>query len=145
MLLETSLADVSKLLSLQKDRFTNPVGYTISQGMLRLYEGLSLEEKAEDLAAHIDDVIKVMSIQGLPPSRALAFIFLLKKAVRDELAGESIPAGLPAFESRIDDLTLIAFDIYLKYREKVYEIQANEVKADRERLRKLMERSVSTG
>jgi hypothetical protein len=35
---------------------------------------------------------------------------------------------LSAFDSTIDDLALYAFDIYMKCREKIYELKANEAK-----------------
>ena len=37
-------------------------------------------------------------------------------------------------ESRIDDLALLAFDIYMKCREKLYDIRANEAKNQVSRL-----------
>jgi hypothetical protein len=32
------------------------------------------------------------------------------------------------FESKIDDLALLSFDIYMKCREKIYELKSNEVR-----------------
>ena len=45
------------------------------------------------------------------------------------------------FESRIDKLAFLAFDIYMKCREKVYEIRVNEIKSERENAIKLLERA----
>ena len=39
-------------------------------------------------------------------------------------------------ESRIDDLALLAFDVYMNCREKLYEIKANEAKNQVSRLLK---------
>ena len=50
---------------------------------------------------------------------ALAISFLKNKSEFDELT---------AFENRIDHLSLLAFDLYVGCREKIYEIKANEVK-----------------
>ena len=43
-------------------------------------------------------------------------------------------------ESKIDTMALLAFDIYMKCREKIYEIKLDEVKGERERLFRLLER-----
>ena len=45
------------------------------------------------------------------------------------------------FEARIDKLALLALDIYMKCREKIYEIRLNEVKAEGERALRLLETS----
>jgi hypothetical protein len=35
---------------------------------------------------------------------------------------------LELLDSRIDELALMAFDLYVKYRERIYEAKANEAK-----------------
>jgi hypothetical protein len=44
-------------------------------------------------------------------------------------------------ESRIDELALLAFEIYMQCREKIYECRVNEVKGQREIAMKLLERT----
>ena len=66
--------------------------------------------------------------------RLLRFIFQLKKIVRQELGAsccsnrESLEE-LAAFDSAVDDLALFAFDLYMKCREKIYELKANEARS----------------
>jgi hypothetical protein len=36
---------------------------------------------------------------------------------------------LAAFDAAIDDLALFSFDIYMKCREKIYELKANEARS----------------
>jgi hypothetical protein len=59
-------------------------------------------------------------------------VFELKKSIRRELADElragTIERDLLELESRIDKVGLLAFDIYMSCREKMYEIKANEAK-----------------
>ncbi len=57
-------------------------------------------------------------------------MFDLKKMIRDEMKTAKANADdeILELESRIDALALIAFDIYMKCREKIYELKANEVK-----------------
>jgi hypothetical protein len=56
----------------------------------------------------------------------------LKKAVRHilnkELDRNRFENELRLFEEQIDALSLIAFDLYMVCREKIYQLQANEVK-----------------
>ena len=144
LVLETYPAGTSRFLKQEKDRFANPVGYTISQEIEALYDELLQEMNSDKLAVCLDNIIRIRAVQDFPPSQTIAFIFLLKKAIREELASEitenRVFEELLKFEARIDKLALLAFDIYMKCREKVFEIRVNEAKAERERVLKLLER-----
>jgi hypothetical protein len=45
-----------------------------------------------------------------------------------EITEEQIADEFLLFESRIDELVLIAFNLYTQCREKIYELKANEMK-----------------
>lgn len=145
MILDTYPADTSRFFKRDKDRFTNPVGYTISQEIKNIYEELCNDMNTDRLAACLENIIRIRSVQDFPPSQAIAFIFLLKKAIREEVAGEIVESQvseeLLKFESRIDKLVLLALDIYMRCREKVFEIRMNEVNAERQNALKLLERA----
>ena len=144
LVVETYPADTSRFLKREKDRFINPVGSTISQEMEAVYDELLQEMNSDKLADSLDNIIKIRSVQDFSPSQAIAFVFLLKQAIREELEDEIQQKGildeLLAFESKIDKLALLAFDIYVQCREKIHEIRLNEVKAERERAFNLLER-----
>jgi hypothetical protein len=82
--------------------------------------------------ASLDEVIRVWAVQDFTPSQAMAFVFIWKKIIREELAQELKDPGLAEacleLESRIDGLALLGFDVYMKRREKLYEIRVDEVK-----------------
>jgi len=143
--LETYPAETSRFLKQEKDRFINPVGYTISQEIEALYDELLRGMNPAKLSTSLDNIIRIRSVQDFSPSQAIAFVFLLKKAVREELESEirenQLFEELLKFESRIDELALLASDIYVRCREKIYEMRINEVKAERERVFKLLERA----
>ena len=131
-ILETYPTESSGFLKKQSDRFANPVGHTISQGTKGILEVLiEGKELTEDLL-FLNDFIKVRAIQDFTPSKAMIFIFLLKKVVRESLEKEirqnQIYGALLEFESTIDDLALFAFDIYVKCREQIYELKTDELK-----------------
>ncbi len=145
LILDTYPTDTSRIFKRNKDRFANPVGYTISRETETLYDELLHDMNPEKIATCLDNIIRIRSVQDFPPSQAIAFIFLLKKVIREELAGE-IEEGqalkqFSEFESRIDKLALLALDIYVQCREKVHQIVVNEVKTGREMALRLLERA----
>jgi hypothetical protein len=104
---------------------------------------------ADQLARHLEKIIQIRSIQDFSPSQAVVIIPLLKKTLREEIkrSGIEIDQVMEEWfdlESRIDQLSLVAFDIYTKYREKIYEIRINEIKKEKEKAFKLLERTGMT-
>jgi hypothetical protein len=91
------------------------------------------DQDVESATVAVDEVIRVLALQEFPPSQALAFVFVLKQVVREELAQEledpSLAPELVELDSRIDGLALLSFDGYMQRREKLYEIKLNEVKS----------------
>ena len=148
LILDTYPADTANFLQHERDRFINPVGCVISQETKTIYDELLHGRNLEKLTASLNEIIRVRSVQDFSPSQAIGFIFLLKQAAREELAseitGNPTSEGLLDFESRIDGLALLAFDIYTKCREKVYEIMVNEVKAQREMALRMLARTNAT-
>ncbi|MBM4276134.1 MAG: hypothetical protein FJ134_17020 [Deltaproteobacteria bacterium] len=124
--------ETAQFLKREKDRFDNPLGYRITQGITELYQGLLSGADREQLLCSLDEVIRIWAVQDFTPSQALAFVFLLKKVVRDELAQElknpELAEACLDLESRIDGLALLGFDVYMKRREKLCEIRVDEIK-----------------
>jgi hypothetical protein len=125
-------ASTSSYLKDQKDRFMNPIGQTIAHGLGGLLEELLEMAGSERTSSFLENIIKVKAVQEFSPSQAISFIFLLKKVIREtlgkELEDRPMFDELLAFESRIDSLALLSFDIYMRCREKIFEIRANEVR-----------------
>jgi len=131
---ETYPKDTAGFLKKQKAQFTNPVGYTISEGIEGLFDALLQGMIPENVSTFLDGIIRIRAIQDFDPSGALAFIFQLKKIIRQELGDEvlkqqGLAGELESFEAAIDDLALFSFDIYMKCREKIYELKANEARS----------------
>jgi hypothetical protein len=85
------------------------------------------------ITSYLDPIIRIRAVQNFSPSQAIGFIFLLKNTIRENLNTEITVAHLVdellALETRIDKLSLIAFDIYMQCREKISDLKANEMKA----------------
>ena len=115
------------------DRFANPVGQTLATETGALVDCLLSGAEATELCLHLEEIVKIRAIQDFTPSEAVSFVFLLKDTVREELHGErsdpQLRSELVAFEDRIDQLALFAFDIFVKWREKVYSLRVREIKA----------------
>ncbi|HEY8909039.1 MAG TPA: RsbRD N-terminal domain-containing protein [Desulfosporosinus sp.] len=130
--METYPTDTSGFLKKQKDMFANPVGHVISQGVESILEALIQGKELSESVPFLEDIIKVRAVQDFTPSKAMSFIFLLKKVVREELDKEirqnQMYDALLEFESKIDDLALFAFDIYSKCREQLNELKTDELK-----------------
>ena len=149
LILETYPPETSKFIRKEKDRFVNPVGVTLSEGMEALYEGLLKGVEADQISKPLEKILQIRSVQDFSPSQAVAIISLLKKAVQEEMKENKIEMkGMIEewfdLESRIDQLSLRAFDIYTTYRERIYEIRINEIKRERDRAFMLLERTGST-
>jgi hypothetical protein len=110
------------------------VGNTIAKEMENLYDELlrNSDIDRERVSPILDGIIRIRAIQDFSPSQAVSFIVQLKRIVREclkeEMRQERISEGFLALESKIDDLSLIAFDIHSRCREKIYEIRANQAK-----------------
>ncbi len=116
----------------EKDQFSNPVGYTIMKDVEVIYDELIKAGDLEKIATCLDNIIRIRAVQDFKPSAALSFVLQLKDIIREELEEKAPVNGLSAelatLNKRIDDIALLAFDIYSECRQKLYEIRVNEVK-----------------
>lgn len=131
LIVETYPAETAKFLKRRQDQFANPVGAAVHEGIEGLLTQLATGLDPERISPFLDRIIRVRAIQDFTPSRAVAFVPLLKGIIREELEGELETlesTELAEFESRIDQLTLLAFDVYMACRERIYEIKVNEIK-----------------
>jgi hypothetical protein len=124
--------DTAAFIKNQKDPFANPVGSHTRKGVEALFDQLMGDMDAGTITAHLDPIMRVRAVQNLTPSQATAFIFSLKKTLRDmfdtDLRDIGISRQFREIEARIDRLSLAAFDIYMACREKIYELKANEAR-----------------
>jgi hypothetical protein len=129
---DTYPSDTSSFLESQRDRFANPVGYTISTDISNLFDQLTGEMDREKILVSIDNILKIRALQDFSPSQAVEFCFALKRMIRKMLMKSSpdkdMLADLLEFESRIDSLALFAFETYMNCRERIHQIRTDEIK-----------------
>ena len=115
-----------------RERFSNPVGHAIHTAASELIPLLLAWNDADAVAAALTRLVKIRAVQDFSPSQALSFVFLFKKLLRQEFMKELAAQGaleeLLAFETRVDNLAVIAFDLYVAARDQVQSMRVEEVK-----------------
>ena len=101
---------------------------------------------AEEIDAALDGIVRVRAVQELPASRALEFVFLLKRAIAD-VAGDVVAGSsteeLAAVHAGIDRMALRAFDQFVRCREQIYDLRAREFKRRTASLLERLERQAA--
>jgi hypothetical protein len=130
--IQTYAPDTAQFYKGQKDQFANPVGNITAKGVEFLLDQLLNDFEPDAVKTYLDPIIRIRAVQDFTPSQATAFILSLKKVLRDHLAKELQDSRMAAefieLESKVDQICLMAFDIYMQCREKVYQISANETR-----------------
>jgi hypothetical protein len=117
----------------QRDPFANPIGHALATGLPVLLQAVTGDgESAAGAVSALETIVRIRSVQDLAPSRAVGFVFLLRDAIRDELAAELAGGAhaedLAAVDGRIERLALLAFDSYVRFREQVFRVRQDELK-----------------
>lgn len=126
-------SESAKFMRNKRDRFHNPVGSNLSEALDELFDQLLVGLEREKAAPLVDRCVRIRAIQDMPAAAAVGFIFSLKHFMREALAKEikerpSLLVELFVIENQVDALALIAFDVYMKCREQIYHLKAEEVK-----------------
>jgi len=144
LILETYPPDSRKFFATQKNRFSNPVGANLSEGLEGLFDSLvhGVDSESDSFSDYLDKIVRIRAVQEFSPAKAVGFVFFLKTAVRETLAEQihdpRLLRELLEFESRIDSLALLAFNIYMQCRETIFEMRATEI---RSRVSRILERA----
>ena len=116
----------------RNDRFGNPLVYTISNGLVIILEELIGGTHTGKLDDALEDIVKIRSLQMEKPSSVIGFLSCLKEIIKNHLGDynndRNAAEEIDKLYSVIDDLIFSAFDIFMRCREKIYEIKANEIK-----------------
>lgn len=124
-------SETARFLKANPDTFTNPVAGTARRSMDALLDAVMTDASPEAYTAILDPLIRIRAVQTMfTPSQATAFILDLKPIIRSSLSTKiddpQDRRERQALENRIDRLLLIAFDIFISCREKIYHLKATE-------------------
>jgi len=124
--------DTAKFLINQKDPFANPVGSNTLKGLGGLLDQLTKDLDPKAVHSYLDPIVRIRAVQAFTPSQATVFILSLKQVLREmlgiKLQDPQMAKAFMDFESKIDRLCLMAFDIFVGCKEKIYQISANETR-----------------
>ena len=117
----------------EKDRFANPTGMTIRDGLEKLYDLLTRGADPKDFRGPVDQIVRLRAVQEFSPSQAIAPLNAVKHITRDLLSKDKersvFVKDLYDFEFAVDLAVLAAFDIYMEARERLYQIRMRELKS----------------
>ena len=132
VLFDSYVPETARFLKSQKDRFANPIAYQLTRGLTGILEVILLDQETDQAKAQLDEVLRLKALQDASPSRAMAFIFVLKPVLREKLAQEledpAVAGEMVELEARLDGLALLGFDVYMQRREKLCDVKISEVK-----------------
>jgi len=111
-------------LAKESDPFRNPVGSTIRRTIGILLDQVLLGVDRNCYAEPLDPLMQIWAVQGLAPSQVIGTLFQLKDILRPHVDR----TDRELLDSRIDELALVAFDSYVKHRERTFQAKANEVR-----------------
>ena len=121
--------ETAHFLAKQKDPFANPVGQTTYRSLTILVDLLAKGLDREAARDALDPIIRVRAIQSFTASQATGFVFDLKQVIRKKCTVKPADADQMAhIDHLIDQFALIAFDLFMQCREKIYDLKANETK-----------------
>jgi len=133
--------ETSRFLRKEANPFANPVGSTISRELGALLDEILDGPDRVRSGQFLDRIIRIRAIQDFSPADAIAFVFSLKKIAREELGREMEESvaleDWLAFESKVDQMGLLAFDVYTNCREKLAQIRVDEIRNQSARLLRL--------
>jgi len=139
-LIESYPEDTQRFLRREKDSFSNPVGNIISKDIEALYDELIGGGDRQKISCSLDNIIRVRAVQDFKPSAAVAFVLQLKPLIREQLEGltpqNNISVEVKDLDKRIDEMALLAFDIYSQCRQKLFQLRIKEVRRQVEGLLK---------
>ena len=129
------------LIASNADRFANPIGFTLNDAISEIFAAVVGEKSLEDIAPALERIIKLRAVQDKQNPGQLVFLHALKKIVRKQCGafeeGFAEVEALLALEDRIDEIILRALEIYVLSREKILELQVNEIMNKTHTLRRL--------
>lgn len=124
------------------NQFANPAGHTFRNNIEKMYLLLVKEWNADVCSKELDGILRIRAVQGFTPSVALSFLPALKEIVYRELVKsgqlEAADTSLHDWNTLVDRLTMLGFDLYLNCREVLWQQKANQLYS---RTHKLLEKA----
>jgi len=125
--LRTYPEQTGRFLSHERDRFRNPVGHTLRAALSALAGELFGSFDRTRVTASLGEVVRLRAVQEFSPAEAVEFVTLARHAARGLAKTEhpQLAAGaLEVLNARIDDMVVMAADLFEQCRVEVRAIAA---------------------
>jgi len=130
-LLNTYKSQGAKFFKETGNEFANPVGTTFHASLDSLVDFLLQEDGSDGIENAVDGIVRIRAVQGFAPSVATGFVFVIRTILKEEAGSDLRTAeGAEAWgriEARIDEMTCMAFNLYMQCREKIWKHKANHL------------------
>jgi hypothetical protein len=114
----------------RRDRFRNPVGHVIREGLSQLVDELLADFDTARVREALDGIVRIRAVQDLAAEDAVGFVAggkaLLRAAAQEAGANEGGAADLDLLDARLDEVARMAQAIYAGCRAQVAAIRAGE-------------------
>ena len=131
-ILDSYASETSAFLLKDKNRFSNPVGFTISENAEKIIDEIIAGRDLASIKILLIDILRIRAVQDFTPSEAVKFILLLKDVLRKEFADElydrKMTDELMDLFEFIDLVALTGFDIYVNLKDQIHNIRINELR-----------------
>jgi RsbT co-antagonist protein rsbRD N-terminal domain len=128
--------ETAKIFNKSKNKFDNPVGVATHESLESVIDMLCKNMEQTDnkdlneelIEQALDSVIRIRAIQNFSASQAVGFVFELKDIVK-KIAGKNVEILIDSkFDRKVDQISLAAFNRFLKCRESIFLLKAMEAK-----------------
>jgi len=115
-----------------RDPFANPVGATLKKGLDDLYEALIAKDfSTDDVMLALEPMIRLRSVQEFTPAKALGFLLGIKAIMMAGLkqartSEKAVDDAMAEIGGRVDSVMLLAFNIYMESKKKIYLLRARQ-------------------
>ena len=134
-------------LRTKQNAFANPVGQRsrdLSEHLLNATVGFPHDSSA--LRAALEEFVRVRAVQDMPVETSLSVMFAYKNIIRNYIAERNITltgddkALLHASDERCDTLTLLAFGMYARSREALFNARLEDMRRRHSQILRLAQR-----
>ena len=125
----------------KKDQFANPVGFATREAAAVLFDVVSgADVDTENVHEALGALVRIRAVQDMRPDQAVGVLFLFKPILRELFLVDMLTEGrlndYLEMESRVDSLALVAFNMYIGDRERVYAERVAEQRRGDSQLRR---------
>ena len=113
----------------EQDPFRNPVGHTLRVALGALAGELLGDFDRAQVASSLEAIVRIRAVQNFTPSQAVGFVPLARGVSRRLARDKALPPErVDELDARIDEMVLMAFDLFAECREEIHAISAREAR-----------------